>query len=227
MNKIKKILIILIVIIATLTIVGNIMLNQETSKDNLKQITLADGTTLSIPSDFTITKPFSNYTEKDGFYYTNSNLESKNWGWIHIEYTHDPVETMMHSSNSTKAIDPEHDGIYEFDVFDSNGHRVMKITGSNPAIVEKIGKSVKLPTNNTATKVNNTTGGNTMVEKISNNDNQQQQETQGKTDLSKNTVENDIAIMKQSRDNGGHYAGLSDEQIEQRAQQYHNKRSHQ
>ena len=174
MKKISIIIISLIGMVALLCI-GFLMTANETNINNFKNITLADGTTIGIPADFTVKKPFSNYTENDGFYYTNCDLESKNYGWIHIEYTHDPVETMTHGSNSTKAIDPEHDGIYEFDVFDSNGHRVMKITGSNPAIVEKIGKSVKFPTNNTVTKVNNTTGGNTTVEKISNNDNQQQQ----------------------------------------------------
>ena len=170
----KKIIIILLISMVILLGIGFLMTANETNINNFKNITLADGTTIGIPADFTVKKPFSNYTENDGFYYTNCDLESKNYGWIHIEYTHDPVETMIHGSNSTKAIDPEYDGIYEFDVFDSNGHRVMKITGSNPAVVKAIGETVKFNNNKTTTN-NNTTVVNTTVEKITNNNNQQQQ----------------------------------------------------
>lgn len=137
------------VIIITLIIAGIGMLNHpnnntNTNNNGKQNITLADGTKLAIPSDFTVKKPFSNYTDNDGFYYTNCELESKNYGWIYIEYTHDPVETMMHSSNSTKAIaDSNNSRAYEFDVFDADGHRVMKVRGSNPGFVEDIGKSVK------------------------------------------------------------------------------------
>lgn len=230
MKKISIIIILLICMVALLGI-GFLMTANETNINKFKNITLADGTTIGIPADFTVKKPFSNYTENDGFYYTNCDLESKNYGWIHIEYTHDPVETMAHGSNSTDAIDADNDGVYEFNVYDIDGHRVMKIRGSNPAVVKAIGKTVKLPTNNTTTKVNNTAEGNTTVEKVSTNNNNNQQNNNNEKkditdkptrDLSKNTVDDDIAIMKQSRDNGGHYSGLSDKQIEERAYSYHN-----
>ena len=220
----KKIIIILLIGLVTLIGIGFCMTANETNINNFKNITLADGTTLGIPADFTVKKPFSNYTENDGFYYANCDLESKDYGWIHIEYTHDPVETMTHGQNSTKAIN--NNGIYEFDVFDSDGHRVMKITGSNPAVVKAIGETVKFNT----IKATNKTVNNTVEEVSTDNNNNQQNNDNEKEDitdkpvrdLSKNTVDDDIAIMKQSRDNGGHYSGLSDKQIEERAYSYHN-----
>ncbi len=167
---IKKIIIILSIIMVILLGIGFLMTANETNINNFKNITLADGTTLGIPADFTIKNPFSNYTENDGFYYTNCDLESKNYGWIHIEYTHDPVETMVHSSNSTKATDYEYDGVYEYDVFDANGHQVMRITGSNPAVVKAIGESVKFNTSqSTITKEANTTHDNNKNNNIQSN----------------------------------------------------------
>ena len=167
MNTKQIILICLIAIIATCVLCGNLMLKNTINPSNCKNITLADGTTLAIPSEFTTSKPFSNHIEEDGFYYTNSQLESKDYGGVHIEYTNDPVETMTHGSNSTKATDADNDGVYEFDVFDSNGHKVMRIRGDNPAIVESIGKSVKFNTNGTE-PVNNTT--NVNKETVNHND---------------------------------------------------------
>lgn len=158
MNKIiLSILMILLIGMVILLGFGFLMTTNETNINNFKNITLADSTTIGIPADFTVKKPFSNYTENDGFYYTNCDLESKNYGWIHIEYTHDPVESMVHSSNSTDAIDADNDGVYEFNVYDIDGHRVMKIRGSNPAVVKAIGKTVKFNTNGTIKSVNNTT----------------------------------------------------------------------
>lgn len=162
-------IIILFISLVTLVGIGFFMTANETNINNFKSITLADGTTIGIPADFTVKKPFSNYTENDGFYYTNCDLESKDYGWIHIEYTHDPVETMTHGQNSTKAIN--NNGIYEFDVFDSDGHRVMKITGSNPAVVKAIGETVKFNTS----KATNKTVDNTLEQSNTNNNNQQQE----------------------------------------------------
>ena len=178
MNTKKIILICLIAIMATCVLCGNLMLKNTINPSNCKNITLADGTTLAIPSEFTISKPFSNHIEEDGFYYTNTQLESKDYGWVHIEYKNDPVETMAHGSNSTKATDSDNDGVYEFDVFDGSGHRVMRITGSNPAIVESIGRSVKFNINETIKPVDNTSKVNTTVEKISNDKNQQANDNQ-------------------------------------------------
>lgn len=162
----KKIIIIILLIgLITLIGIGFCMTAKETNINNFKNITLADGTTLGIPADFTVKNPFGNYTENDGFYYTNCDLESKDYGWIHIEYTHDPVETITHGQNSTKAIN--NNGIYEFDVFDSDGHRVMKITGSNPAIVKAIGETVKFNTG----KATNKTVNNTVKEVSTDNNN--------------------------------------------------------
>lgn len=156
MNKILSIVMIFLIGMVVLLGIGFLMTSNETNINNFKNITLADGTTIGIPADFTLKKPFSNYTENDGFYYTNCDLESKNYGWICIEYTHDPVESMVHGSNSTDAIDADNDGVYEFNVYDIDGHRVMKIRGSNPAVVKAIGKTVKFNTNGTKS-INNTT----------------------------------------------------------------------
>ena len=145
MNKIiLNLLISTVIIIVILLGIGFLMTANETNINNFKNITLVDGTTVSIPSDFTITKPFGDYIDNDGFYYANCDLESEDYGWIRIEYTHDPIETMVHGSNSTKAIDANNDGVYEFSVYDIDGHREMRIIGSNPAIVKAIGETVKL-----------------------------------------------------------------------------------
>jgi len=177
MNK-NNIIISLLIILVTLISIGFLMTANETNINNFKNITLADGTTIGIPADFTVKKPFSNYIDNDGFYYTNCDLESKDYGWIFIEYTHDPVETMAHGSNSTKAIDADNDGVYEFNVYDIDGHRVMKIRGSNPAVVKAIGETVKFNNNKTTTNNNPTNITTTIKEETTQqqqtNDNQQQ-----------------------------------------------------
>lgn len=183
MKKISIIIILLIGMVALLGI-GFLMTTNETNINNFKNITLADGTTIGIPTDFTINKPFSNYTENDGLYHANCDLESKDYGWIHIEYTHDPVETMTHGQNSTKAIN--NNGIYEFDVFDSNGHRVMKITGSNPAVVKAIGETVKFNNN----KSTNKTVNNTLEQSNTNNNNQQQESNDNQQQNTANEKQN-------------------------------------
>ena len=142
MNKFIQCCIGLIIIFIIFAAISG-MSSQYRKNIEHKEITLADETKLGIPTDFTVTNPFSNYTDSDGFYYTNCQLESKDWGWVYIEYTYDPIETMFHGSNSTKATDADNDGILEFDVFDGDGHRFMKIRGDNPTIVESIGKTVK------------------------------------------------------------------------------------
>ncbi len=176
----KKIIIILSIIMVVLIGIGFLMTANETNTSNFKNITLVDGTTIKIPADFTVKNPFSNYTENDGFYYTNCDLESKNYGWIHIEYTHDPIETMAHGQNSTEA--ENNNGVYEYDVFDANGHQVMRITGSNPAIVKTIGETVKFNTSqstNTAVK--------TTVEKVSTDNNKEaQKDSQAVQDIKNN-----------------------------------------
>lgn len=169
-------IIILFISLVTLVGIGFFMTANETNINNFKSITLADGTTIGIPADFTITKPFGDYIDNDGFYYANCDLKSKDYGWIHIEYTHDPVETMTHGQNSTKAV--SNNGIYEYDVFDSDGHRVMKITGSNPSVVKAIGETVKFNMSKSTNKtVDNTT---TIKEETNNNQqNNNQQSQQG------------------------------------------------
>lgn len=210
--KIKHVIIMGIIAITCALCIGFLMTANETNMNNFKNITLADGTIIGIPSDFNINKPFSNYTDADGFYYTNCDLQSKNFGWVHIEYTHDPVNTMMHSSNSTKSTDHDHDGVYEYDVFDSNGHRVMKITGSNPAIVEKIGKSVIFTFEMKNNKITNKTVNTTTIKENQNTN----QEIQKEDSSDRAGTENPKYIQKDENGpvytykNGYYYATTND-----------------
>lgn len=231
MNKIKTILICLIIIATCTFCIGLVAINgQKTTVELSKTCSIevdGDYNLTNIGNGISQLKNSNLFGEKAIIYYFNS--ENKGFGEIIV---FGALKTPLVDNTFDTGVNPvqtTYNGQTVYVCYMANNitHDNILIIAKNRDECIKIYKSIKYNTN----KANNN---NTTVEHINHEDTSNnkvsesnQQQTPNKKDLSKNTIEDDIAIMKQSRDNGGHYAGLSDEQIEQRAQQYHNKRSHQ
>lgn len=238
MNKIKTILICLIIILATCAIcTGLIMMNEKTTT-----VKLSETCSISITGEYDtvfengmnqikIFDKFNNKEYKSIVVYSGANAgmqEIVSFGMFKSFFVGNAWDT------GAEPVKTEWNGDTVYAIYTGNNatHDNILIISKNRDDCIKMYNSIKYNTNNVTKNMNHTNITNTTVEEISNTNNNQQNNNNEKKDitdkpardLSKNTVDDDIAIMKQSRDNGGHYSGLSDKQIEERAYSYHSTR---
>ena len=140
MENYMKCIIGIVLIIAILFVIGTLWTSMEVNT-NIERVNNTAKCSVELPKDVQFEETRNNNTTYTGVLLTSS-LNSS-WGRVVIDYESDDSGVWVNGTNSTEPYHNPQTGAYEWTVYNNVKHQKLQVRADNPAICEKIGKSVK------------------------------------------------------------------------------------